>query len=54
MSWQLGLLLAAGLGVALCVLCVLVGVLRQKPDHLSHFDARVGRDVWRDIRGLTK
>ena len=57
MIWQHALMLgAAGFLLFLAVVCFLMAFIKAKGHKrdIAKFDARAGRDVWRDHRGITK
>jgi hypothetical protein len=54
MGWQVIGLLALGLVIVLCGVISAGYEIKQHRRSLRKFDARVGRDCYRDIRGVTK
>lgn len=52
MSWQVGGIMLCTFLFVLCVVSILVSEHRKTRDQYSRFDPRVGRDVYRFIKGV--
>jgi hypothetical protein len=57
MTWQeSSLIWLAGALMLLSIICIIAAVRKAERDSksLERFEARVGRDYYRDVKGLTK